>query len=186
MRIALIGGSFNPPPLGHLFLAAQVLATREPNEVWLAPAVRHAFGKPLASFDDRLAMVELAAGPLGPLIRASRVELDATEAGSTGTTVELLRFMRGHSNHELLLVVGSDILLEKDRWARFDEVERLAELVVVNRAGYATVEGGGTPLPEISSTDLRERLAKGLPVAELVPAAVERYAREKRLYSSKR
>jgi nicotinate-nucleotide adenylyltransferase len=185
MRVALVGGSFNPPHLAHLLLAAQVLASHEPDEVWLAPAVRHAFGKPLAPFEDRLAMVELAVAPLGPRIRASRVEAEAAGAGSTGTTVELLRFLRGQTSHELLLVVGADILLEKDRWASFDEVERLARLVVVNRAGYATVEGGGAPLPEISSTDLRERFAKGLSVAGLVPAAVERYVREKQLYSAK-
>jgi nicotinate-nucleotide adenylyltransferase len=186
MRIALVGGSFNPPHLAHLLLATQLLATREPDAVWLAPAVRHAFGKPLAPFDDRLAMVALAVAPLGPRVRASAVEAEAAEAGSSGTTVELLRFLRGRSGDELLLAVGADILLEKERWAHFDEVERLATLVVVNRAGYPLAEGGGVPLPEISSTDLRARFADGLPVAGLLPAAVERYIREKQLYASKR
>jgi nicotinate-nucleotide adenylyltransferase len=181
MRIALVGGSFNPPHLAHLLLATQVLATREPDEVWLAPAVRHAFGKSLAPFEDRLAMVELAVAPLGPRIRASRVEAEAAQAGSSGATVELLRYLRAHTTHELLLVIGADIMLEKDRWASFEEVEQLAQLIVVDRTGYPPVSGG-VPLPEISSSDVRERFAKGLPVRDLVPAAVERYVREKRLY----
>ncbi len=184
MRIALVGGSFNPPHLAHLLLATQVLATREPGEVWLAPAVKHAFGKSLAPFEDRLAMVELAVAPFGPRFKASRVEAEAAAAGSSGTTVELLRFLRAQTKHELLLVVGADIMLEKDRWASFEEVEMLAQLVVVDRAGYPPVSGGA-PLPEISSTDLRERFARGLPVKDLVPAAVERYAREKGLYSKR-
>jgi nicotinate-nucleotide adenylyltransferase len=189
MRIALIGGSFNPPHLGHLLLAARVLATHEPSEVWLAPVVSHAFGKPLAAFEDRFAMTELAvasvAGGGTPRLVASRAEQDAARAGSTGTTVELLRFLRAkRPGDELLLVVGADILLEKHRWANFDEVERLAKLVVVNRAGHPTVPGGGVPLPEISSTVLRERLGKGEPVPDLVPAAVERYLRAKQLYAT--
>ena len=96
----------------------------------------------------------------------------------------LLRFLRARSTDELLLVVGADIMLEKDCWASFEEVEQLAQLVVVDRVGYPPV-AGGAPLPEISSTDLRERFAQGLPVKDLVPAAVERYVREKGLYSKR-
>jgi nicotinate-nucleotide adenylyltransferase len=182
MRVAIIGGSFNPPHLGHLLLATQLLATREPDEVWLAPVLHHAFGKPLAPFEDRLAMVELAVAPLGPRLKASRIEEEAGRAGSSGTTVELLRFLRGRGLPRPLLAVGADIMLEKQRWASFEEVEQLAELVVVDRAGFPPV-AGGVPLPEISSTDVRDRLARGLPVSSVLPAAVERYVLERQLYS---
>lgn len=182
-----MGGSFNPPHLAHVWLAASVLALREPDELWLVPAVRHAFGKPLAPFADRFAMVEGTAAALGGRVKASRAEEEAAAAGSSGTTVELLRFLgKSRPADRFLLAVGSDILLEKDRWAHFDEVERLAELVVVNRAGFPESPGGGVPLPAISSSDVRARLARGESVAGLVPDAVARYVLEHRLYAPQR
>jgi hypothetical protein len=64
--VALLGGSFNPPHVGHLLLAQYVLATAPVDELWLLPTFRHAFGKDLAPYDDRLAMCELVAAELGP------------------------------------------------------------------------------------------------------------------------
>ncbi len=183
MRIALLGGSFDPPHLGHLLAATEVLLVHEPDEVWLAPCVRHPFGKSLAPFADRLAMTALAAAPLGPRVLASEIEAEVAAAGGGGTTVELLRFLRDRRpDDRLILVVGADILLEAARWSHWDEIGRLAERVVINRTGFPPAEGGGPPLPEIASTELRSRLARGESLAGLVPAAVDRYLREKRLY----
>ncbi|MHB8417302.1 MAG: nicotinate-nicotinamide nucleotide adenylyltransferase [Myxococcales bacterium] len=185
MRVALLGGSFNPPHLAHVLCAAQILSLREPDELWIVPAVRHPFGKPLAPYADRLAMAELAIAPLGPRVRVSRAEEAAAAAGSRGTTVELLRHLRAvRPGDHFLLVVGSDILLEKDRWARFDEVTQLADLTVVNRSGFPAVPGAGAPLPGVSSTDIRDRLARGMSVEGLVPASVGRYLIERTLYAS--
>ena len=183
MRIALLGGSFDPPHLGHLLAAAQVLLLHEPDGLWLVPCRRHPFGKPLAPFTDRLAMVAEAVRPFGPRVVASGAEAEAEQAGSDGTTVELLRFLRARRPEDrLLLVVGADILLEKARWARWDEIERLAQVVIVNRRGFPEQPGGGPALPEVSSTGIRDRIARGLPPSGLVPASVERYVRQKGLY----
>ncbi len=183
MRIALLGGSFNPPHIAHVLSTAQVLALHEPDELWWVPAVRHAFGKPLAAYDERVTLAELAVATLAPRVRVSRAEADAAAAGSGGTTVELLRHLGAvHPDHRFLWIIGSDILLEKDRWERFDEVTRLAELVVVNRAGFPEVPGAGAPLPAVSSTEIRDRLARGESLTGLVPAAVARYLLEKKPY----
>ena len=56
MHVALIGGSFNPPHVGHLLAAHFVRATEPVDEVWLVPADEHPFGKPLAPFEHRLRM----------------------------------------------------------------------------------------------------------------------------------
>ena len=79
-RIALFGGSFNPPHLAHSLVALYVLETAPVDELWITPTFRHAFGKDLASYDDRIAMCELAAAALGPRVRVSRAEEDAARA----------------------------------------------------------------------------------------------------------
>ncbi|HUB09907.1 MAG TPA: nicotinate (nicotinamide) nucleotide adenylyltransferase [Myxococcales bacterium] len=181
MRIALLGGSFNPPHLGHVLATAQVLSLREPDELWWVPALRHPFGKALAPYEARVAMAALAIAPLGPRVKVSRAEAEAPSA--RGTTVELLRHLiAAHPGHRFLWIAGADILLERDRWESFDEVTRLAELVVVNRAGFPETPGAGAPLSAISSTEIRERLARGESVEGLVPAAVGRYLREHSTY----
>lgn len=187
MRIALLGGSFDPPHQGHLLAAASVLLTHEPDELWLVPVFRHPFGKSLAPFDDRLAMVTAAAAPLGSRVRSSAAESEAAAAGSGGTTVELLRFLRRlHPGYAFLLVLGADILQERARWSHSDELERLAELAVVNRAGFPEYPTAGPPLPEVSSSEIRRRLAEGRPLEGLVPAAVERYLVRHKLYRGPR
>ncbi|MHB1845946.1 MAG: nicotinate-nicotinamide nucleotide adenylyltransferase [Deltaproteobacteria bacterium] len=183
MRVALVGGSFNPPHLGHLLLASAAMARAEPDEVWLAPAHRHPFDKPLAPFEARLRMVELLLEPLGARFRASRVEAEAAARGSSGSTVELLEWLHAERPWiRWLLVLGADIHGERDRWQRFARVEELAEILYVNRQGHPELPGAGPPLPEISSTEVRARLGRGESLAGLVPAAVERFAREHGIY----
>ncbi len=181
--MALVGGSFNPPHLGHVLLAAAAMARAEPDEVWLVPAWRHVFGKVLAPFEARLRMVELAVDPLGSRFRASRIEAEAAAWGSSGSTIELLEWLRGRNpTHRYLLVLGADVWAERDRWRRFGEIESLVEILLVNREGQPGLAGAGPPLPAISSTEVRRRLAAGEPLDGLLPASVERYAREHALY----
>src|SRR5512146_215517 len=74
MRVALFGGSFNPPHVGHQLLALYVLETEPVDELWLVPCWRHPFEKELAPFEHRLRMTEAAAAALGPRARVSDVE----------------------------------------------------------------------------------------------------------------
>src|SRR5204862_8276407 len=74
VRVALFGGSFNPPHIAHQLAALYVLETAPVDELWFVPAYEHAFGKPLAAFDDRLAMCKLTAAALGARARVSDVE----------------------------------------------------------------------------------------------------------------
>jgi nicotinate-nucleotide adenylyltransferase len=187
MAIALLGGSFNPIHFGHLFAASWALLNREPDEVWIVPAYRHPFGKALTHFEDRVMMAELAVAPLGPRFRVVRAEQDSAAAGGDGSTVTLLRFLADHHpGQRFLLVLGGDIALEQDRWKSFDEIQRLAEVVFVNRQGYPEIDGAGPPLPAISSVEIRRRLALGEPMTGLVPAAVERHLRAHHLYDAPR
>lgn len=180
-EVALLGGSFNPPHVAHVMAAYWTLATQSVSEVWLLPTFKHAFGKALAPFEDRVRMCELAAAPVRGLhVCAAEAELaDDPLVGKTVRTLEHLRAK--HPTLRFALVVGTDIVAETPKWYRWDRITELARIIVVGRAGAG--EGAADPaLPAISSTEIRERLRRGEDVSRWVPERVLRYARERRLY----
>lgn len=183
MRVALFGGSFNPPHVCHQMLAVWVESTRPVDAVWFVPTYRHAFGKSLADFETRCELVARLVEPLGPWAVLSRVEEEIGAESRTIDTVEHL--MATRPELELSLVVGADILLEAPNWKQWDRLVALAPLHVIGRAGYE-VPGRdfALELPDVSSTELRERLAAGdLDYCrERIPARVLDVVVEKGLY----
>jgi nicotinate-nucleotide adenylyltransferase len=179
--VAILGGSFNPPHVAHLMAAYWALATQGVQEVWLLPAYRHPFGKALAPFEDRVRMCELAAAPLRGVhvCTAERELADDPLVGKTARTLEHLQAK--HPDHRFALVVGTDILPETDKWYRWDRVKALARILVVGRQGYEGAAGAPS-LPAVSSTLIRERLARGDDVSALVPGRVLAYVAERGLY----
>ncbi len=179
-EIALLGGSFNPPHAAHVMAAWWALATQGVREAWLLPTWRHAFGKELAPWEDRVRMCELAVAALrgAHVCTAEEALRDDPLCGRTARTLEYL--VERHPDRRFALLVGADILPETPRWYRWDRVQQLARVVVVGRQGY---EGGeGPALPAISSSDIRERLGRGEPVDGLVPRRVLEHLRERGLY----
>lgn len=181
-EIALLGGSFNPPHVGHLMAAWYVLATEPVSEVWLLPSYRHPFGKALASFEHRVEMCRLAAATVRGLhVCAAEAELAGDPlVGYTARTLEHLR--QKHPGDRFALVIGTDILPETAKWHRWDRVQELARVVVVGRQGHEAGAGDRPLLPAVSSTEVRERLLRGGEVSHLVPRKVLSYVREKGLY----
>jgi nicotinate-nucleotide adenylyltransferase len=181
-EIALLGGSFNPPHVAHLMAAYWTLATQGVAEAWLLPTWKHAFGKELAPWDDRVRMCELAAAAVRGLhVCTAEAELRGDPlAGKTARVLEHLAAK--HPTYRFALVVGTDILPETPKWYRWDRVQQLARIVVVGRQGHPAGAAGAPLLPAVSSTDIRARLARGEDVSALVPARVARYVRERGLY----
>jgi nicotinate-nucleotide adenylyltransferase len=181
-EIGLLGGSFNPPHVGHLMAAWYVLATEPVAEVWLLPSFRHPFGKPLAPFPDRVRMCQLAAASLrGAHVCDAEAELaDDPLVGKMARTLEHLR--QKHPDLGFALAVGTDILAETSKWYRWDRVRELARIVVVGRQGHEAGAEGRPLLPAVSSTEIRERLARGAEVSRLVPRRVLAYIAERGLY----
>jgi nicotinate-nucleotide adenylyltransferase len=182
--IALFGGSFDPPHLAHQMACLYALACEPVDQVWLLPTYRHAFGKPLAPFDDRVAMCERAAAPLSGGVVVSRVEEEVARArGAESRTFHtLVHLGAAHPDLAFRLLIGEDILAETASWHRWDDVVRLAPPIVVGRGGAEQAAGPVVRLPPISSTDVRQRLRRGDPVAPLVPRAVLDYIAGRGLY----
>jgi nicotinate-nucleotide adenylyltransferase len=187
MRIALFGGSFNPPHVAHQMAALYVLETAPVDEIWLLPTFRHAHGKALAPFDDRLAMCELAARALGARAKVSDVE---REIGDESRTLRTLRTLQARfAEHIFSLVIGADLLAEVPSWYGGAELQRSVPFIVVGRSGAGTESagagrGGALALPEISSTQVRAALAAGSSVEGLVPRVVLDYIYGHNLYQA--
>ena len=167
MEIALFGGSFDPPHLGHVLAAAYVLATEPVDELWLLPVHEHPLGKkPAASFDHRVLLCEQAVRDLAR-VKVSRLE---GELKGEGRTVDLLEHLhRERPRDSFALVLGTDLVAERPQWKRFERIAELARIVTLARSGFSQ----GALLPEISSTQVRAMLASGsADLARLVPRAV--------------
>ncbi len=169
MRVAVYGGSFDPPHVGHAMVAAWLGWTRRVDEVWLVPTYQHAFEKDLAPFDTRVALCEAMARSLGPHVRVDRVEERLERPSYTIHTLEALA--RAHPEHSFRLVIGSDVLEQTDAWHRWDLIEERFVPVVVGRVGYEEVPGAPS-FPPVSSTEVRRALRAGESVAHLVPGVV--------------
>ena len=180
IRLAIFGGSFNPPHLAHQMAALGALEIDAVDEVWLVPTYRHAFGKTLAPFADRVEMCLRMAAPLGPRVTVSTVEAEI--GGESRTLHTLERIAELLPGAELRLLIGADILDETGSWYRWEDVERRAPPLVFGRAGYRGSARCELVLPDISSTEVRRRVAAGEPVADLLPAAVAGYIFERNLY----
>ncbi len=185
--IGLFGGSFNPPHVAHQLVVLYVLESQEVDEVWLVPTYRHAFGKELAPFSDRMAMCELALAPLAPRAKVCALEEELAQRPGfvASRTLHLLEALEArHPEHRFRLVIGTDILAEADKWYRWDEVVRKAPPIVIGREGHLPQGATATEvaMPEVSSTEVRHRLGCGKPVGNLLPRRVVRYIDERGLY----
>ena len=184
-RVALLGGSFNPPHICHLLLSVYLMETLPLHAVWWLPVFRHAFAKDaqLAPFADRLAMAQAAAAS-DPRIEVQAIESRLPSPSYTFDTLTALQ--REHEDTAFSFVIGSDILGELPRWHRWEELRDRLEFVVVGRG--APIDRDALPpggrfvvrdfhLPELSSSALRVALARGDDISASVPAAVLRFLR---------
>jgi nicotinate-nucleotide adenylyltransferase len=185
--VALFGGSFNPPHVGHVLAITYALSAGLVDRVLVVPVFEHALGKRLEAFPHRLEMSRRAFGWL-PNVEVSSLE---ERLGAPSRTLRtLLALEAEHPEWRLRLLVGSDINREIEKWHAFDEIARRAPPLVLPRAGSGLPDGGLALLPEVSSTAVRqllERAARGEAVdaelAALVPKAVRNYIAEQGLYA---
>lgn len=187
-RIALYGGSFNPPHVAHQLVCAYVLATARPavERVLMIPTFRHPFGKALEPFEHRVEMCRIAAAMFGGLVEVSRIEEELGGDSYTLTTVKALRAR--HPDVAWSVVIGADLVAERERWHGWEELKTLIDFIVVGRKGNGDGAGGpatGLEMPPVSSTELRARFADGRTVDGMVDVRIADYVRMHGLYGAK-
>ena len=174
----LFGGAFDPPHLGHLAVAAVALAAGSLERLVVVPCFDHPLGKRMAPWEDRLTMCRLAFAHLARA-EVSAIESELPPPSLTLRTVQALAARRPDVRWRL--VIGSDPLADRSQWHHFDDIVRLAEPLVVGRAGHA--DGAGSfVVPDLSSSEIRGRLAAGEDARGWLDPAVLRHVTEKELY----
>ncbi len=188
MNVAVYGGSFDPPHVAHLDTARHLLERAGFDRVLIVPVYEHAFHKPLAPFDHRVAMCTLCFAETNG-VTISDIEKTLPSPSYTVRTLE--RIASDHPDWRLRFVMGSDALGETDKWHEFERVRELAPPYVVARVGYERPELGPAVLPDVSSTRVRELFARApddsaaqRELRALVPATVIEYAERHGLYRS--
>lgn len=178
--IALFGGSFDPPHLGHVLAVSWALSAAAVDGVWVVPTWKHAFDKEhAAAFEDRMAMCELAFAPFRG-VTVSPIERELGGISRTLETIEALH--ERHPGSSFRLLVGADVLPTTSRWHRWEAVARMAPPIVVGREGYPLSPDCPISIPDINSTELRRRTATGASLDGFVPSSVARYIEERGLY----
>ena len=189
-RIGVFGGTFDPIHVGHLAAAVNVRHSLALDRLLLIVANvpwQKADTRAVSPAADRLAMVEAAVEGI-PGLEAAPIEVE--RGGPSYTADTLAELQANHPGSELFLVVGSDVAPALGTWERIDEVRRRCVLVVVARPGSPDYRAVGwrterveIPSLDISSTDLRQRVADGRPLDFLVTPPVIRVIRARGLYS---
>ena len=180
VTFGVFGGSFDPPHVAHVLFAGYVLSAYDLQRVLVVPTFRHAFGKPLSPFQDRLRMCELAFADL-PRVEVSAIESTLPAPNLTLHTLEALQ--QRHPGVQLRLLIGSDLLPETPSWHNFERIAELAPPLIVERQGRARHNLDNPALPDVSSTEVRRRLRDGEPTEGLLSPAVAVYARNHGLYA---
>jgi len=188
VRIGLFGGTFDPPHHGHLIVASDAYAALGLTRLLLVPSAVHPFKR----FRVR-APASLRAEMVRAAVRGDeRFEVDELELHRAGPsyTVDTLRALRErYPEAELFLLIGADNVRELPQWHEPEEIVRLARLGVVSRGGGAIREDTELPLVpvpvtrvDISSTEIRRRVAAGESIRYLVPDAVREIVLREGLY----
>lgn len=199
-RIGILGGSFNPPHIGHVACARAAIAELGLDRVWLMPVAEppHKRAEQDPGAQHRLALCRLAAAEEEEEgLEASSLEVDRGGPSYTVDTLQALRDERPQD--DLTFVAGGDVAMSLPRWREPERVLGLATFAVADRAGAEReeilrrvaglrssdrVQFFDMPQIDVSSSLVRERVAAGDSIAELVPAGVARYIDEHRLYRS--
>jgi nicotinate-nucleotide adenylyltransferase len=201
MRLGIFGGTFDPVHYGHLLLAECAREQCRLDQVWFLPATipPHKQGQPITPVEARIEMLELAIGG-NTAFQVSRLEADR---GGVNYSVDTLAAIAGQDpQRELFFLMGADSLADLPSWREPAQICRLAIPTVVRRAGQeidfsplAPLVGPDRltsirehqvemPRVDLSSREMRSRLARGQSIRYRTPRAVEKYIETAELYQA--
>jgi nicotinate-nucleotide adenylyltransferase len=189
-RRGLFGGTFDPPHVAHVALARTALDALALEAVhWVPAGDPWQKARAITPAADRAAMVGLAIGD-EPRFVLDRIEIDREGPSYTIDTVRALQ--AAHPGVDWVLIVGADQHAGLHTWREWPELLQRVTLAVAGRPGAASPVDAAVqrhahrvvPLPplDIAATEIRERVARGLPIDHMVPRAVARYIDQHGLY----
>jgi nicotinate-nucleotide adenylyltransferase len=186
VRLGVLGGTFDPPHVGHLLAASDAYEALQLDRLLFVPAAAHVFkGQSVgATPQQRLDMLALLVGD------DARFGIDAIEierAGLSYTVDTLTDLARRYPDAERYFLIGEDLVDQMRTWRSPERIAELAEIVVLSRGdgpqtGKSSFRRVGTRRIDVSSTEIRDRARSGLSLHGFVPDAIAEYIRDAGLY----
>lgn len=188
-KVGIFGGTFDPIHIGHLITAQSVREIRNLDKIIFIPAFisPHKSDMKTSSAEDRLNMIKLAIEGI-PFFDYSDIEI---KKGGVSFTIDTLKELKKIYD-EMEFIIGYDNIFTFHSWKEPDEIMKMARIIVLKRKSshppqfedkyYKKAVFVQTRGIEISATDLRERVRKGLPINFLVPPKVMEYIYDHKLY----
>jgi nicotinate-nucleotide adenylyltransferase len=197
MDIAILGGSFDPPHVGHTAIAKDLLRLRYADQIWLVPCYKHPFNKNLTPSNKRLEMTKYLEEKL---IKISDYEIKNKK---TSYTIDTLKFLvKKYPKNKFSLVIGTDQIKDFTKWKNWQEIINNFKLIIIPRTGVKStrkelakikkqvefprnillIDKEKFPPIDISSTLIREQVKKNKAFSRLVPKEIEKYIIKHRLY----
>lgn len=188
-KVGILGGTFNPPHLGHLIMANEAYHSEGLDEVRFMPN----FIAPHKEVDganatQRLEMTRLAIDGHAEF----RVEEFEIQTGGVSYTYDtMLELMKREPDTEFYFIIGGDSISDLSSWHRIEELAELVHFIGISRPGFEnkspySVRMIDSPEMHLSSTMLRKRMAQNRTISFLVPEKVEAFIRKERLYGPER
>ena len=187
-RIGILGGTFNPPHIGHLLMAEQVGNQLDLDEVWFMPTAKppHAPGKTTIASQHRLKMLQLAIKD-NPRFKIQPYEIN--RGGKNFTVDTMAYFVEEYPECDFYFIIGADSANDLSTWRQIDRLVSLVQFVGVRRPGQAPYNNQypilwvDSPMVDLSSTEIRLRVYLEQSIKYQVPDLVAEYIYEHKLYT---
>jgi nicotinate-nucleotide adenylyltransferase len=155
-NIAIFGGSFNPPHLGHQMMIGYLCYTYNFDEIWINPVNKHYFDKDkyLINVNQRVAMAKIAFEKISSIIKVKTIDID----NNFSKTYDAITFLKEKHNKDInfTLVLGEDNYNSRYKWYKFDKIEEMVDIIYLGRTNTQSELNLPFKFPDISSTKIRE------------------------------
>ncbi|MBM4762365.1 nicotinate-nucleotide adenylyltransferase [Bacillus sp. B15-48] len=185
-KVGILGGTFNPPHIGHLIIANEVFHALDLEEIWFMPNQDppHKLKEGVVSDHQRVRMLEIMVSE-HPNFFVETLEMERQGPSYTYETMQILT--ERHKDIQFHFIIGADMIEYLPKWHRIEELQELIKFVGVNRPKHCSESDYNilfieVPSIEISSSLIRQRCKEGGTIRYLVPEPVRKYIEENLLY----
>lgn len=183
--IGILGGTFDPPHIGHFIIADEVKHALQLDEIWFIPTNEPPHKKEATSNNEhRVAMLKRVITSID-YFHLNVIEMERVGKSYTIDTIKLLK--ERYPNTKFHFIIGADMVEYLPKWHKIDELMTLVEFVGVRRPNYSLqtdypIIEVKVPQIDISSTCLKERIKKNQPFKYFVPESIYQYVKDERIY----